>query len=145
MAHRGIYTSIESRFFKKVKIDSVTQCWEWQSNKSCGYGNFYYKKRQWKAHRISYIYYIGEIPEGMNVLHSCDNPGCVSPFHIFIGTQLDNMHDMIKKGRYVPTTNMNTHLIKHPSIAAYRIRKCRCEGCRAIKSAESKRLYKKKK
>lgn len=66
-----------------------------------GYGEFSISRfsSNQLAHRVSYQIYIGEIPKGLFVLHKCDNPKCVNPDHLFLGTQKDNVHDMYKKER----------------------------------------------
>ena len=64
-----------------------------------GYGQFWYNGRHWLAHRYSYTTSKGEIPEGVQVLHSCDNPSCVNPHHLFLGSQQNNIDDCIAKGR----------------------------------------------
>ena len=76
------------------------ECHEWQRkrNKS-NYGLFKYENQWSLAHRVSYILSRGDIPEGLFVCHSCDNPPCVNPDHLWLGTHQDNMDDMVKKGR----------------------------------------------
>jgi hypothetical protein len=75
-------------------------CWQWMNSKgSGGYGLFCFKGRLQGAHRVSYQLYVGDIPKGMHVCHRCDNPSCVNPSHLFLGTALDNAHDRDKKGR----------------------------------------------
>ena len=64
-----------------------------------GYGCLRFKGPVVKAHRVSYILLVGDIPPDMNVLHSCDNPPCINPEHLFLGTDADNSQDMINKGR----------------------------------------------
>lgn len=64
-----------------------------------GYGQFWYVKQSLRAHRVAYIIAYGYIPEGMQVLHTCDNPSCVKPDHLFLGTNADNLADMVAKGR----------------------------------------------
>lgn len=95
------------RFWEKVnKTDS---CWLWTGSKrNKGYGAFVYVRDgqviHGRAHRYSYEIHKGPIPEGMLVLHNCpsgDNPACVNPDHLWLGNDLDNVHDMMKKGRRV--------------------------------------------
>lgn len=83
------------RFLSKIKIED-TGCWIWTASTVGGYGCFLRNKY---AHRFSYEYFYDVIPEGLCVLHHCDNHLCVNPEHLFLGTQEDNMRDMVEKGR----------------------------------------------
>lgn len=88
----------EQRFFSYAKKTSA--CWLWQrSTDTHGYGQFYIGKKKHVAHRFSWTVMRGAIPSGLCVLHRCDNPPCVNPQHLFLGTQADNIHDMLAKGR----------------------------------------------
>lgn len=90
-------------FFKKVEPIPFSGCWIWMGGLfSHGYGQFNPKvSSQRYAHRWSWEHANGYIPKGMNVLHKCDVRCCVNPDHLFIGSQLDNVRDMDKKGRRV--------------------------------------------
>jgi hypothetical protein len=76
-------------------------CWLWNAEIGIsGYGRFWAKGRKYRAHRFSYETYKGEIPEGLLVLHSCDNPRCVNPDHLRVGTNYDNCQDKIARNRF---------------------------------------------
>lgn len=86
------------RFLEKVKV-MESGCHEWQSTlHRDGYGKFWMKGKQMQAHRMSYEFFKGPA-EGLWVLHTCDNRKCVNPEHLFLGSRLDNIQDMDKKGR----------------------------------------------
>ncbi len=100
-AHTGLTVyPVEERFFRKVDKGDGLGCWVWKgSTNEDGYGSFYYRGKVGRAHRASYSMFVGEIPKGIQVLHDCDNPSCVRPDHLFLGTQLDNIKDACAKGR----------------------------------------------
>lgn len=64
-----------------------------------GYGRPGYLGQKILSHRLSYILFVGDIPEGMRVLHQCDNPACINPWHLYLGTDADNARDMARRGR----------------------------------------------
>lgn len=102
--------TLEERFWSKVKKGDG--CWEWQAGKhSGGYGLFHLSRlgRSTQAHRVAYELTHGEIPAGMCILHACDNPPCVNPSHLRLGTQAENRADCVAKGRHwVPTVLKGT-------------------------------------
>lgn len=90
---------VEERFWKHV--NKTESCWLWTaSTGKKGYGKINVNGVTKSAHRVSYEMSHGAIPRGLGVLHKCDTPLCVRPDHLFIGTNQDNVNDMMSKGRH---------------------------------------------
>jgi len=95
------------------EVSSVTGCWEWKwTSHSNGYGRCRINGRTVYAHRVAYAFWIGPIPEGLDVLHRCDNPRCVNPQHLFLGTAVDNALDMVAKGRNNGFKKLNAEKVR---------------------------------
>jgi hypothetical protein len=91
---------LKDRFWAKVDKRGKKDCWEWAASRdSLGYGRIRSGSRILSAHRLSWELHKGPIPVGLSVLHRCDNPPCCNPVHLFLGSQQDNVSDMIMKGR----------------------------------------------
>jgi len=95
-----------TRFWNKVNKESLTMphmdtpCWEWTASLKKGYGQFQLGVGQSiKSHRYSWIIHNGSIPDGLWVLHHCDNPKCVNPSHLYLGTKWDNAKDKVKRNK----------------------------------------------
>jgi hypothetical protein len=89
------------RFWDKVDVKGPDDCWEWQAFKNeQGYGRFYFNGRLHGAHRVAYQLTYRDFDQSLDCCHKCDNPSCVNPEHLFLGTEKDNIDDMMKKGRH---------------------------------------------
>ena len=87
-------------YIKLRTFETKGGCWIWDlSLNDAGYGKATYNYKDYKAHRLSYMAFKGTIPDGLVVCHTCDIRQCVNPAHLFLGTQQDNVCDMVKKGR----------------------------------------------
>lgn len=103
MAKR-VYGTLRERFFPKtIPANSPYECWGWDgSTHRQGYGFIKVEGRVLLAHRVSWEIHFGSIPDGLQVLHYCDNPPCTNPIHLFLGTNLDNCLDKCRKFRSAP-------------------------------------------
>ena len=118
------------RFWSKVRKGEG--CWEFVGKsgkvkgsslvRGGGYAPFWFGGKVTPAHRVSWILDHGEIPKGMYVCHHCDNPRCVRPDHLFLGTQGDNMRDMYRKGRVARLRGAEHKMAKLPEEQVYEIR-----------------------
>lgn len=93
--------TFEEKLTNKIDIRGEDECWPWTGGTDGkGYGLVNSAPNgETRAHRAAWVHYCGPIPDGVYVLHRCDNPPCCNPRHLFLGTQQDNMNDMYAKGR----------------------------------------------
>lgn len=130
LASQHLSQTFPARFWKKVNKDgpipiqqpNLGKCWVWAGGVSSrGYGSMRRGKRidgDIRAHRASWLIHKGEIPAGFGVLHRCDVPLCVNPDHLFLGTSLDNTHDMMSKGRCKHRENHPRHILNWKQVMA---------------------------
>ena len=92
--------TLAQRFWSKVDSAPSECCWEWTAGKDKdGYGRFRLNKQLSLAHRLAYTLTKGEIPNGLIMRHTCDNPACCNPGHLILGTHADNMADKVQRNR----------------------------------------------
>ena len=132
--------TLEERFWEKVDIRSEDECWEWKGSRhwKWKYGHFKLNGKTISSHKVFYEMSKGKIPEGLLVLHKCDNPPCVNPNHLFLGTNDDNMKDMATKGRSADNQGSKNPKAKLTENDVIQIRKLHKEG---VSGAELGRLF----
>lgn len=101
---------LERRLWAKIDKGAPEECWEWTARRNAdGYGQFYLEGKLALAHRMAWWLIHSSIPESICVLHTCDNPPCCNPNHLFLGTKADNAEDRDGKGRRrAPKGELNT-------------------------------------
>ncbi len=95
---------LPDRFWSKVNVRSRHDCWEWAAavrKKTEGYGAFWMGGRHQPASKVAWVLTNGDVPSGLQVLHTCDNPPCCNPAHLFLGTNRQNNADKVSKKRHV--------------------------------------------
>lgn len=111
---------IVDRLLSRIKVNA-NGCFEWQGARCVGYGRLRMGKDIVGAHRVSYETFRGPIPAGLFVCHHCDNPACINPAHLFLGTNSDNMQDAIRKGRIVRKPARPAPARKNPKLTAAQV------------------------
>lgn len=122
--------TLEERFWNKVKKGKLRECWPWTAaTDKDGYGIFGTESTTAaKAHRVAYQLKYGVDPGLLKVLHRCDNPPCVNPRHLYMGTPMDNMQDKIMRGRERYIRGEECHTAKLTAVQVQAIRKHHAEG-----------------
>ena len=105
----------EERYKGYENATGADECWSWiGARDAAGYGTMHYGKKRKAAHRLAWEKVNGAIPNGLCVLHKCDNPPCVNPAHLFLGTRAANIADCITKGRFfMPKRRLSDDAVRH--------------------------------
>jgi hypothetical protein len=96
-------------------------CWEWTGARlHFGHGRIRCDGKMWRTHRLAYDEWVGPIPDGLDVLHKCDNPPCFNPDHLFVGTRSDNRFDCLAKNRHAKGTSVHLAKLDEDAVSVIR-------------------------
>ena len=112
---------LPDRFWSKVDKRRPDECWPWKAavrRSDEGYGAFWIEGRHWPAPKVALMLTGEVIPAGMEVCHTCDNPPCCNPAHLFVGTRQDNNNDKVSKGRHAAVERMGNALLTDAAVRA---------------------------
>lgn len=149
LPHPPIHPTAADRqkFMRRVLV-AASGCWLWQGPRDAkGYGHYSIGRRSYRAHRVAYEMFKGEHPGELFVCHACDNPPCVNPAHLWLGTTTDNQRDMLAKrhpdvpaGHCPRCGHHRTDDYRHRRPDGRRSRRCRnCERLRDINRRDVRR------
>lgn len=131
--HNGRVDPLE-RLCRGIEVDSVTGCWNWVGATTSGYGEIHVDGSPELTHRLMWMSVFGPISDGLFVCHKCDNRPCCNPEHLFLGTTLDNMRDMSRKGRAARGTRNPRAVLTEDVVAA--VKHHLADGMRGVDLAE---------
>ncbi len=139
----------EERFWRSVEVRKKEECWSWlagcqgysRKNNGTGYGRFEVRGHLTYAHRFSYELHKGPIPVGLQVRHKCDNCKCVNPSHLLLGTNHDNVRDMVSRGRARGNTKVFGEVHPKSVLSLAEVRKIRSRCARGSTYASVARVF----
>jgi len=139
---------LEERLARKMKVNPVSGCYEWQGSKLNGYGRITFgnaghpERRTTGTHRLAYELAFGPIPNGLQVCHKCDNRSCINVEHLFLGTNKDNADDRETKGRGNQALGSKSSMAKLDEEKILEIRKLKANGARTCELSAKYEVHK---
>lgn len=112
---------IQEKLKASIEVDAQTGCWNWTKHRNQdGYGGIWYQGKTRRAPRVAYEAFVSSIPDGLLVLHKCDNRACINPDHLFLGTHKENAQDRNRKQRQVQGEKHPNAKLTSETVANYK-------------------------